>query len=213
MLASLCIYDCSDEIRKAFCEHWCPSTNTLIILQGELSISLWNLLDLGGLSVVGRLFDEVVPTAECLSQSLSEESRLPAFCRFLLLGYYYLVVQFPDGRVSASAWISFWTILFGPMWVMRQLIGAHPRAFVPENCLYLITVLGMLATDILLILWESMRGLEEEVYCDVFLSYWLCVFVLPAKSLGFIRAGVFKMESFMANGYRVSVGPVVLSCI
>ncbi|GAA0141377.1 hypothetical protein LIER_02531 [Lithospermum erythrorhizon] len=106
--ASLCVYDCLDELLKFFCEHWCPSTNTLIIPKGELSISLWDLLNLGGLSVTGRLFDEVVPMAECLSQSLSEEARLPTSCRFLPSSYHYLAVQSPDGRVSTFAWISFW---------------------------------------------------------------------------------------------------------
>ncbi|GAA0183033.1 hypothetical protein LIER_30519 [Lithospermum erythrorhizon] len=57
--ASLCVYDCSDEFPKAFYEHWCPSNNTLIIPQGEMSISMWDLLDLGGLYVTGRLFDEI----------------------------------------------------------------------------------------------------------------------------------------------------------
>ncbi|GAA0142894.1 hypothetical protein LIER_03694 [Lithospermum erythrorhizon] len=68
--ASLCVYDFSDEFLNAFCEHWCPSTNTLIIHLGELSISMWDLMDLGGLSVMGRLFDEVIPTTECLSRSI-----------------------------------------------------------------------------------------------------------------------------------------------
>ncbi|GAA0158309.1 hypothetical protein LIER_43441 [Lithospermum erythrorhizon] len=61
---SLCFYDCSDEFLKAFCENWCPSTNTLIIPQGELSMSLWDLLELEGIFVTGRLFDEVVPTVD-----------------------------------------------------------------------------------------------------------------------------------------------------
>ncbi|GAA0149890.1 hypothetical protein LIER_08951 [Lithospermum erythrorhizon] len=111
--ASLCVYDCSDEFLKAFCENWCPSINTLIILQGELSISLWDLLELGGLSVTGRLFDELVPTAECLSQSLSDEVRIPESCGFLLSGYHYLAAQSFDGRVSISAWMAFGTIFFG----------------------------------------------------------------------------------------------------
>ncbi|GAA0152812.1 hypothetical protein LIER_11198 [Lithospermum erythrorhizon] len=106
--SSLCIYNCSNEVLKAFCEYWCPSTNTLIIPQGKLSISLWDLLDLGGLSVTGRLFDEVVPTAECLSQSLGEEARIPVSCKFLLLGYHYLATQSLDGGVFASTWITFW---------------------------------------------------------------------------------------------------------
>ncbi|GAA0151215.1 hypothetical protein LIER_37246 [Lithospermum erythrorhizon] len=55
--------------------------------------------------------------------------------------------------------------------------------------------------------------MEEEVYCAAFLSCWLCVFVLPTKPLDLIRAIVFKMASFMANGSRVSLAPPVLACI
>ncbi|GAA0165626.1 hypothetical protein LIER_20977 [Lithospermum erythrorhizon] len=98
--ASLCVYDCSDEFLKAFCENWCPSTNTLIIPQGEPSISLWVLLELGDLPVTSFLFDEVVPTAEYLSQSLGDEARIPVSCRFLLSSYHYLAAQSLMGASS-----------------------------------------------------------------------------------------------------------------
>ncbi|GAA0173078.1 hypothetical protein LIER_26770 [Lithospermum erythrorhizon] len=97
-----------DEFTKAFCENWCPSTNTLIIPQGELSIYLWDLLELGGFFVTGRLFDKAVPPTECLSQSLNDEAWILESYRFLLSGYHYLAAQSPNGRVSISAWIGFW---------------------------------------------------------------------------------------------------------
>ncbi|GAA0184637.1 hypothetical protein LIER_31925 [Lithospermum erythrorhizon] len=52
--ASLYVYECWDALLKVFCESWCPSTNNLIIHQGELSIPLWDLLRLGGLPVTWR---------------------------------------------------------------------------------------------------------------------------------------------------------------
>ncbi|GAA0165448.1 hypothetical protein LIER_20850 [Lithospermum erythrorhizon] len=55
----------------------CPSTNTLIRPQGELSISLWDLLELGGLSVTGPLFDEVVSSVECLSPAPDSDVQIP----------------------------------------------------------------------------------------------------------------------------------------
>ncbi|GAA0175967.1 hypothetical protein LIER_29045 [Lithospermum erythrorhizon] len=91
-------------LASAFCENGCPSTNTLIIPQRELSISLWDLLELGSLSMTGPSFDEVVPTTECLSQSLNDKARILVSCRFLLSGYHYLSDQSPDGSVSISAW-------------------------------------------------------------------------------------------------------------
>ncbi|GAA0145170.1 hypothetical protein LIER_05423 [Lithospermum erythrorhizon] len=117
VLASLCFYDCSDAFLKAFCDSWCRSTNTLIIPPGELSISLWELLELGGLPVTGHLFDEVVPIAECLSPTLDSDARLPRSCRFLLLSSHRLASHFLDSivyeeNVYCAAFLSCWLCVF-----------------------------------------------------------------------------------------------------
>ncbi|GAA0179320.1 hypothetical protein LIER_29957 [Lithospermum erythrorhizon] len=134
--------------------------------------------------MTGRLFDEVVPTAECLSQSLSEEARLPMSCKFLLSSYHYLSVRSPDGRVSASAWISFWNHS------VRSYVGheAVDRSTSKSVCPRKLLVFEHRP-------WDAgdrhpfdtirvSSGLEEEVYCVVFLTCWLCVFVFPAEPLG-----------------------------
>ncbi|KAL0307196.1 UNVERIFIED_CONTAM: hypothetical protein Sradi_6136900 [Sesamum radiatum] len=61
--ASLFTYDHNSDIVKAFCEAWCPFTNTLLTSVGEMSISLWDLRELAGLPMTGCLYDEVVPSA------------------------------------------------------------------------------------------------------------------------------------------------------
>ncbi|KAL0305375.1 UNVERIFIED_CONTAM: hypothetical protein Scaly_2987100 [Sesamum calycinum] len=61
--ASLFTYDHNFDIVKAFCEAWCPVTNTLLTSVGKMSISLWDLHELVGLSMKGCLYDEVVPSA------------------------------------------------------------------------------------------------------------------------------------------------------
>ncbi|KAK4395656.1 hypothetical protein Sango_1719900, partial [Sesamum angolense] len=61
--ASLFTYDHNSDIVKAFCEAWCPLTNTLHTSAGEMSISLWDLHELVGLPMTGCLYDEVVPSA------------------------------------------------------------------------------------------------------------------------------------------------------
>ena len=43
MYDSLFTYDRNTNIMQAFCEGWCPTTNTLLTSVGELSILLWNL--------------------------------------------------------------------------------------------------------------------------------------------------------------------------
>ncbi|TYK08186.1 hypothetical protein E5676_scaffold886G00810 [Cucumis melo var. makuwa] len=47
--ASLYTYNRNSDVVRAFCEAWCPSTNTLHTMAGELSISLWDLWFFGGL--------------------------------------------------------------------------------------------------------------------------------------------------------------------
>ncbi|TYK08451.1 uncharacterized protein E5676_scaffold654G00670 [Cucumis melo var. makuwa] len=51
VMASMYTYDCNSDIVRAFCEAWCPSTNTLHTSAGEMSISLWDLWVLGGLPI------------------------------------------------------------------------------------------------------------------------------------------------------------------
>ncbi|KAG5565452.1 hypothetical protein RHGRI_001368 [Rhododendron griersonianum] len=65
--ASLFTYDHDANLIKSFCEHWCPSINTLHIPAGELSISLWDLSYIGGLPVFGKFYDEVIPPARELT--------------------------------------------------------------------------------------------------------------------------------------------------
>ncbi|KAH0775696.1 hypothetical protein KY290_007107 [Solanum tuberosum] len=47
VFASLFTYDRNSNIVQAFCEAWCPQTNTLLTSIGETSISLWDLHILG----------------------------------------------------------------------------------------------------------------------------------------------------------------------
>ncbi|KAH6802992.1 hypothetical protein C2S51_034438 [Perilla frutescens var. frutescens] len=75
--ASLFTYDRSTEIMKAFCEAWCPLTNTLLTSSGELSISLWDLHFLSGLPVYGAFYDEVVPCTEELKGTNREVYQRP----------------------------------------------------------------------------------------------------------------------------------------
>ncbi|KAI5312471.1 hypothetical protein L3X38_041644 [Prunus dulcis] len=64
VFASLFSYDRHAPVIRAFCEYWCPATNTLHTSQGEMSISLWDLHEIGGLPITGRFYDEVIPTTE-----------------------------------------------------------------------------------------------------------------------------------------------------
>ncbi|KAK6147830.1 hypothetical protein DH2020_018742 [Rehmannia glutinosa] len=111
--ASLFMYDNNSKIMRAFCEAWCPSTNTLLTSFGELSVSLWDLQTLVGLSISGSLYNEVVPCAKELTCFNVAASRfLPRSCGYLLHDYHHLR-KFVNGgqssQVHVSEWIRFWS--------------------------------------------------------------------------------------------------------
>ncbi|KAL3522156.1 hypothetical protein ACH5RR_014990 [Cinchona calisaya] len=55
--------------------------------------------------------------------------------------------------------------------------------------------------------------LEEEPYLTVFLSCWLCTFVLPNDVVNLIHPATFKATIWMAQGTRYSLAVPVLSSI
>ncbi|GAA0161193.1 hypothetical protein LIER_17562 [Lithospermum erythrorhizon] len=154
-----------------------------------------------------RLFNEVVPIAECLSRSLSEEARLPASSEFLLSGYHYLATQSLDGRVSASTWVSFWNHS------LRSYVGYEASDRSTSKSIYPHKLpmiehrpwdaVGRHPLDTL----RVSAGLEEEVYCGPFFFLLVMCVCFACLASGFYLCGFFKMASFMENGSRVSLAP------
>ena len=82
--ASLFTYDRNSHILRAFYEAWCPNTNILHTSAGELSLSLWNLHKLGGLPIIGSIYEEIIPCAEELTGANKNKSRhIPQGCEYL----------------------------------------------------------------------------------------------------------------------------------
>ena len=86
IFASLFNYDCHDSVIRAFCECWCPTTNTLCTSIGEVSISLRDLYRIAGLPIIRSFYDEMVSSAEELSNDATKSSLLPS-CQNLFLAY------------------------------------------------------------------------------------------------------------------------------
>ncbi|KAK4383895.1 hypothetical protein Sango_3110600 [Sesamum angolense] len=109
--ALLFTYDHNSDIVKAFCEAWCPLTNTLLISAGEMSISLWDLRELAGLPMTGCLYDEVVPSALELTDIDEKRERfIPRSNKYLFYAY-HLFQSADDNRcshVSIDKWVKFW---------------------------------------------------------------------------------------------------------
>ena len=58
---SLYSYSRDMHLVRALCESWCPTTNTLHTIFKEMSISLWDLYNLGRLPISGKIYDETTP--------------------------------------------------------------------------------------------------------------------------------------------------------
>ncbi|MCE3049457.1 hypothetical protein HAX54_044845 [Datura stramonium] len=65
---SLFTYDINENVLQAFCELWHLVTKTICVGIGELSISLWDMRMIGGLHVHGSFYNQVVSSAQELTQ-------------------------------------------------------------------------------------------------------------------------------------------------
>jgi len=66
--ALLYTYDHDPHVICAFCEAWCPESNTLHTIFREILTSLRNLYKLGGLPIYAKIYDEAVPSSDALYQ-------------------------------------------------------------------------------------------------------------------------------------------------
>ncbi|KAM1978326.1 hypothetical protein PS2_014458 [Malus domestica] len=181
-----------------------------------MSISLWDLHRIGGLSIQGRFYDKVVPSAEELS--LCNSRGLPASCRCLFWAYHKLF-QDAQGKsgVRISSWIRFWywkamrykkplkksgcnkttrpkgdSDPFGVIGSTRRRSSNELRAF--ED-------LGIASEHV------------EESYLAALLACWLCKFVFPAGDVNLVHLGVFKVASKMDAGESFSLAISILANI
>ncbi|KAH0732947.1 hypothetical protein KY290_004532 [Solanum tuberosum] len=103
---SLFTYDRNSNILQAFCEAWCPKTNTLFTYAGELSIYLWDLHILGGLPIWGSLYEEIVPEARNLWVPMKRGQN--TFLGLVNICLRHFIFGGVNQEVSFSKWISFW---------------------------------------------------------------------------------------------------------
>ncbi|KAK4396421.1 hypothetical protein Sango_1478700 [Sesamum angolense] len=184
--ASLFTYDHNSDIVKAFCEAWCPLTNTLHTSAGEMSISLWDLHELVGLPMTGCLYDEVVPSAlELTGVDEKRERFIPRSCKYLLYAYHLLQSADDDrcSHVSIDKWVKFWskkTAKYHPPPPRKEKKTVRPKS--THNPLGDIATHERWSTaeDALFAKLCIERSLKEEVYLAAYLACWLCLFVLPA---------------------------------
>jgi len=108
--ASLYSYSRDTHVLYAFCESWCPTTNTLHTLSGELSISLWDLHHLVGLPIYGHIYDETIPSSQIFSCRDKQGQRvILSSCGFLFTAFKCLEkAHSHNKRVTTKTWVDFW---------------------------------------------------------------------------------------------------------
>ena len=95
-------------ILRAFYESWCPTTNTLHTLSGELSISLWDLHHLGDLLIYDQIYDETIPNSQIFSHRDKQGHRgIPSSCSFLFTAFRSLKkAHSHDKGVTTKTWLT-----------------------------------------------------------------------------------------------------------
>ncbi|CAH9114560.1 unnamed protein product [Cuscuta epithymum] len=214
--ASLFTYDRCTNAMQAFCEAWCPTTNTLLTPIGELTITLWDLHVIGGLPIIGDVYDESIPGASDLLNKSNDRSL--QLCKYLVHAYHLLLPKTEDKCVlRVHSWVKFW-FKKAPKYTMPPLRTEKKRtsrAKATHNPSGAIPKFGGWSTstrvpfDVLKIPAEY----KEEIYLASFLSCWLCVFVLPHEGPRAIRPETFKVACMMAQGKRICLAVPVLASI
>ncbi|KAL2927733.1 Protein MAIN-LIKE 2 [Bienertia sinuspersici] len=106
--ALILLYECNVPMIHYFCESWCPRTNTILIVAGETSISLWDIRTLAGLPITGIFYDEVVPTAADLTSSKDGKQYPPPSCRYLFAALWHITSNSKSSYVTFEEWFRFW---------------------------------------------------------------------------------------------------------
>nr|GMC66782.1 ABC transporter G family member 11 [Ipomoea batatas] len=211
VFASLFTYDRNVDIVQAFCEAWCPRTNTLITSSSEMSISLRDLYMLGELPLLGDTYDERIPNALDLAKGSHK------CCACLFKAFFHLTQQ--EGHntyVQASQWIDLWcrkTRKYAAPPPRKENKKSRPKATHNPSGILEATPRWSHVSEAPFVELNIPQNLEQEVYLAAFLACWLCTFVLPGNPTATIRLETFNMACKMAKGIKVCLAPPVLASI
>nr|GLL37507.1 uncharacterized protein LOC105964676 [Ipomoea trifida] len=211
VFASLFTYDRNVDIVQAFGEAWCPRTNTLITSSGEMSISLRDLYMLGGLPLLGDIYDEHIPNALDLNKGSY------TCCAHLFEAFFRLTQQENHTTfIQASRWIEFWcrkTRRYPAPPPRKENKKSRPKATHNPSGILETAPRWSHVSKAPFVELNIPLNLEQEVYLAAFLACWLCTFALPGDPTATIRPETFNMACRMARGIKVCLAPPVLASI
>jgi len=197
---SLFDYSVDTSLLHAFSERWSYTTNTLLLDDREMTLTLWELRQLTGLPITGQYcYDEF----EISGDDLADPIKFPDSLRSIY--EIYDTLRGHHSHVPFRYWIAHFTsgcpspAFQGPVPVEDPLgIGSplvHYRGdFPPQRSI-------------------CFPSFDRETYLTAFLSWWICYFLLPTAPIYTIRPSAFVMASRMARGQRVSLVVPVLANI
>nr|GLL16876.1 uncharacterized protein LOC105973838 [Ipomoea trifida] len=199
------------DIVQAFCEAWCPRTNTLITSSDEMSISLRDLYMLGGLTLFGDIYDERIPNALDLNKGSY------TCCAHLFEAFFHLTQQENHTTfIQASRWIDFWcrkTRRYPAPPPRKENKKSRPKATHNPSGILETAPRWSHVSKAPFVELNIPPNLEQEVYLAAFLACWLCTFALPGDPTATIRPETFNMACRMARGIKVCLAPPVLASI
>nr|GMD68310.1 uncharacterized protein LOC109157656 [Ipomoea batatas] len=176
-----------------------------------MSISLRDLYILGGLPLLGDIYDERIPNALDLNKGSY------TCCAHLLEAFFHLTQQENHTTfIQASRWIDFWcrkTRRYPAPPPRKENKKSRPKATHNPSGILETAPRWSHVSKAPFVELNIPQNLEQEVYLAAFLACWLCTFVLPGDPTATIRPETFNMACRMARGIKVCLAPPVLASI
>ncbi|KAJ8420953.1 hypothetical protein Cgig2_010782 [Carnegiea gigantea] len=185
--------------------YWCPQTNCLHTLKGEISISLLDIHGFLGLLWSDFLYDEVVPPSKELKTSLGRSYTH-------LLTTYHIHRQRFDHNLTIEEWIAFW--FRGPVRYHAPMkLDRRSQAHLPIYVSLTTKVHGWNESHAAFDELGMPKGEQTETFLTAFLLCWLCLFLFPVKDAGCIHPGTFSVASSMERGQAYCLSLAILASI
>ncbi|KAJ8423333.1 hypothetical protein Cgig2_021289 [Carnegiea gigantea] len=192
-------YHFDANVWRAFCELWGPLINTLHHGAGEVGISLYNLERVGGLPILGDIYEEFLPQ----NKDLVGQNKYPAAAAELLRIHAELCEFHKAKYIYYDLWLDHFYREYLVYFAYREQTDSEKENVETKKKSPLRISRQKRMTDLHII---------AEGELAAFLAFWLSRFVLPHDK-EVIRPETFVMAALMASGQRVSLAPTVLSYI
>ncbi|KAJ8423893.1 hypothetical protein Cgig2_006230 [Carnegiea gigantea] len=192
-------YHFDANVWRAFCELWGPLTNTLHHGAGEVGISLYDLERVGGLPILGDIYEEFLPQ----NKDLVGHNKYPATVVELLRIHAELCEFHKAKHIYYDLWLDhFYREYLVYFAYGEQTDSGKEKADTKNRSPPRISRQKRMAD----------LSITAEGELAAFLAFWLSRFVLRHDK-EVIRPETFVMAALMASGQRVSLAPTVLGYI